>query len=334
MNEQVARLGGLVGDPEVFWRDVWRQRPVLMTPAGAPMEVFKLADLDDIIDCGQLRHPYGRLKQFGVELPPAAYTHARRLVDQTESGYLDPVAVRRELAAGRTLLLSQVNEWHPPVARLVAGLRRELGRAVEAFVFLTPPGRQAMATHRDDADVIVLQLHGRKGWRVHGGPSPDGYWSAGACARPGPALLETVIEPGQVLYLPRGFAHRAVGEHGLSLHLSLTIREVGAAHLRDVLAHWLAEDWTGPDRPLDDPALAGAARQLLDHYAARLAALRPEELVGLARQAGVGAQEGPERASFTEFAAALEPAQPVPPVQPVQPAEAVQHVQHAQHAQN
>jgi hypothetical protein len=298
-------MAGLVADPEVFRREIWRKRPELMTPPNPPMEVFGLAALEEAIDCGQLRYPYGSLTQFGVELAAGSYTRSRWVVDQWEPGYLDPGAVRRELAAGRTLLLSQVNEWHPPIARLVAELRRELGRAVEAFVFLTPPGRQAMVTHRDDADVIVLQLHGRKSWRVHGGPSPDGHWVSGACPRPGPVLLETVIEPGQVLYLPRGFAHRAVGEHGLSLHLSLTIREVGARHLHEVLGHWLADAWAGPARPLDDHALEDAARHLLDHYAARLAALGPAELVALARESGVRAQEGPSRPSFTEFVLGL-----------------------------
>ncbi|MGW4897581.1 JmjC domain-containing protein [Kitasatospora sp. NPDC004240] len=304
--QQRTPLGGLVDDPETFWRDVWRRRPLLMTPTAPPTDVFRLADLDDLIDCGQLRHPYGRLWQFGVDLPAAGYTVSRRVVDQWEPGYLDPLAVRRGLAAGRTLLLAQVNEWHPPVARLAARLRAELGRAVEAFVFLTPPGRQALPTHRDDADVLVLQLYGSKSWRVHGGPA-DGHWEPDACPRPGPVLLETTIEPGQVLYLPRGFAHRAVGEHGLSLHLSLTLREIGSRQLHQEAGRLLAEAWSGPVRPLDEAGLEEAAAELLARYAARLAALDPAELVARARRSTVRAQEGEPRPSFTALALPGEP---------------------------
>ena len=41
------------------------------------------------------------------------------------------------------------------------------GSMVGANVYLTPPGTQGFAPHFDDVDVFLLQLEGRKQWRVY-----------------------------------------------------------------------------------------------------------------------------------------------------------------------
>ena len=38
---------------------------------------------------------------------------------------------------------------------------------VGANVYLTPPGTQGFAPHFDDVDVFILQLEGKKHWRLY-----------------------------------------------------------------------------------------------------------------------------------------------------------------------
>ncbi|MFI6638676.1 JmjC domain-containing protein [Streptomyces sp. NPDC050504] len=201
--------------------------------------------------------------------------------------YVDAGAVRRLVEEERaTLLLRYVDQWHAGVRELTDGLAERFGRQVEAFYFLTPPGARGRPVHRDDADVLAVQIHGTKRWRVYGGP-PDGNWQPERVdGDPGDVLLETELREGEVLYVPRGFAHAAVATGGTaSAHLSLTVREAGTAQLYALVrALLLTGDGIAP-RPNGDAALLSAASGLLAHFRDTLAELTPLELVELARHA-------------------------------------------------
>jgi ribosomal protein L16 Arg81 hydroxylase len=100
-----------------------------------------------------------------------------------------------------------------------------------------------------------------------------------------PRLLHSVLEPGSVLYVPRGFAHRAVGAAGLSAHLSLTIRDISLQDLRTALEQCLSEGSDLPARPLGEAAIADACATLLSHVRAKLDTIEPEDLRLAARAA-------------------------------------------------
>ena len=117
-------------------------------------------------------------------------------------------------------------------------------------------------------------------------PSVRGNWKPGPIVgEPGPTLLDTTLTPGQVLYIPRGFGHSAVGAQGLSAHLSLTVREIGGRELVRAVTKLLFEGTTVPPRPLDDESLYAAGAELLEAARDRLDSLGPEHVVGQAREA-------------------------------------------------
>ena len=74
---------------------------------------------------------------------------------------------------------------------------------VGANVYLTPPGTQGFAPHFDDVDVFLLQLEGRKHWRLYE-PS-EGDKLARFSSRNftqdeiGEPFLETTLEAGDFL---------------------------------------------------------------------------------------------------------------------------------------
>ncbi|MFD8828739.1 JmjC domain-containing protein [Streptomyces sp. NPDC059605] len=283
-------LRSLVGEPEPFLTTTWRRRARLLRPPVPSAPPVTLADVDTALASGLLRRPYLELVSRGKNLEPGEYTTARTVGDQVFGGYADPAEVLRRLAAGATLLMRNIEHWHPGAAALTARLGVELGRRVEAFLFLTPPGGQGLGSHRDDADVFVLQLHGSKRWRVHAVPE-DGHWRIGYEPDPGPVELESTTSAGEVFYIPRGAPHSAVGHaDGLSVHLSLTVRQPGTADLRTALARHLDDGLRLPPRPVGPTELRRAAAELLDHHRRRLADLTPEDLC-----AAVEAVPGPER---------------------------------------
>lgn len=281
-----ATLSHWVGDVEKFMAEHWRRKPAIFdTDPPVPMD---LDDIDAALATGLLREPYLNMIRAGDDIPPATFTESREVHSEVSTGFADAGAIADLLDQGATLLLLNTEQWHRPTADLVERLGSETGRRVEAFFFVTPPGRQGLPVHRDDADVLLLQIAGRKQWTVRTGP-PTADWRPGPVSgEHGPVLLDATLDTGQVLYIPRGYAHSAVGAEGLSVHLSLTVREIGAAQLLRSVPRLLFEGLTVPARPLSDAGLLESAATLLEAARSRLAGLQPEDLVRHARRMHAG----------------------------------------------
>ncbi|MEV5281843.1 cupin domain-containing protein [Streptomyces sp. NPDC051994] len=277
-------LTQIVGEVEEFMSTCWRRKPAVFRPAAPVGSPLTLPGLDAVLTAGFLQPCYVEVTRTGETVPAKAYCTPRTIHQTAYPGFVDGAKIRRLLDGGSTLLLRCVEQWHADTAALASAIGHELGRKTEAFFFVTPPGQQGLAIHRDDADVLVLQANGSKQWHIHSGPS-DGDWQPGPVAEDGPELLSIQLHPGEVLYIPRGFAHYATGQEGLSAHMSFTLREVGGAHLYKALQRLLAQGLRLTPRPLGDEALTEQARALLDHMADRLARTSPEEVVAAARAA-------------------------------------------------
>ncbi|MFD4859041.1 JmjC domain-containing protein [Streptomyces atratus] len=261
----------------------WRKEPVLLRPQDPPLEVLALSDVDALLDAGLLRVPYVGLYTAQGSIADERFCPTRVITGSPAQGYVDAAAVRRLIDEERaTLQFRYVDQWHPPVRELTRGVAERLGRLVEAFFFLSRPGRRG-PVHRDDGDLLAIQLSGAKHWQVYAGPA-DGDWAPVREENPGAPLLDTVLEAGEVLYVPRGFAHTAaaVGDSS-SAHLTVVVREAGAEHLRTALLTGIVNGLALPGRPLDDDALLRTAAGLLDHLSAQLDAVTPDDVIGRAR---------------------------------------------------
>jgi hypothetical protein len=145
-------------------------------------------------------------------------------------------------ALGYTVRLPQPRWLSPALEAFLRALEFVLHAPAKAEAFWSRGDAQA-PVHHDDADIIVIQLKGRKRWFI-GSDLPDlpNAWTS--VLRPHTILgKHDVVEvgPGDLLYLPRGTPHR-VDALTDSLHLSisftpLTLREAIIAaldHLSDL----------------------------------------------------------------------------------------------------
>ncbi|MFJ5120395.1 JmjC domain-containing protein [Kitasatospora sp. NPDC088548] len=288
-------LAGLVGDTAAFARMLEERRPEVFRTAEWPPGLPRPSELDAVLWGGLLRVPYVEMVKAGAVVPAAEFCTVRTVAGRREDGFADPVRIAALLAEGASLLLPQLDQWHAPVRALAADIAVELGRRTEAFCFATGAGQRGLDVHRDDADVLVVQLAGEKEWTVHESPA-DGRWRPGLAPEPGAVALSTVLRPGEVLYVPRGAPHSATGRQGLSVHLSFTVREVGTGQLRGAVGEWLAGGgWADglPERPATTAELLATAAEVLRLGRARLAGLTPEELLRLARGPLPGPLPGP-----------------------------------------
>lgn len=154
----------------------------------------------------------------------SANAGGRRLHDVADSD-----KVREAHLAGATLVLNALHRTHPPVVRFCRALAAELGHATQCNAYVTPGGgARGFAYHHDTHDVFVLQVSGRKHWRVFPPvldlPLPSQPRSGDALvAADATPLLDVVLEPGDALYLPRGYVHAASTTDDPSVHLTVGV---------------------------------------------------------------------------------------------------------------
>ncbi len=78
---------------------------------------------------------------------------------------------------------------------------------------MTPAGCQGFAPHFDDIEAFALQLEGKKRWRVYK-PIDESQALPFVSSRNftqeeiGEPIIDCVLEPGDLLYFPRGFIHQ------------------------------------------------------------------------------------------------------------------------------
>ncbi|MFB7032468.1 cupin domain-containing protein, partial [Streptomyces sp. NPDC056295] len=252
-----ARLTNL--SREEFARDVWGRAPLLTRGAGDFSDLFSASAVDELVSRRGLRTPFLRVAKDGSTLPESAFT-ASGGVGATVADQLDDTALWRSLADGATLVLQALQRTWEPVADLVSRLGTELGHPVQANAYVTPPQNRGFDAHYDVHDVFVLQIAGTKRWIVHEPVHPDplrdqpwtNHRTAVADAARGEAYLDTVLGPGDVLYLPRGWLHAAEAQGEVSIHLTLGVHTW--------TRHALAEQLTRAALALlrDDPEMRGS----------------------------------------------------------------------------
>jgi len=141
-----------------------------------------------------------------------------------DNGEIDRGAVMRFWQQGATIILPQLERRHIELAHFCRQLEAVFSAHVQTNIYLTPAGAQGFHTHYDNHCVFVCQVEGRKRWRLYDTPAGTPFrgerFTPGKFAA-GEPVAEFVLEPGDMLYVPRGLMHDAVSEPGShSLHIT------------------------------------------------------------------------------------------------------------------
>ena len=225
-------LGRLVGDVTSFAQVSWAQEPALRATADSSGfdDLLDAACVDELLGRRGLRTPFLRVAKDGATLGSAAFTApggvGAAIADQVSDDKLAAL-----FADGSTLVLQGLHRTWPPIIDFCQQLATDLGHPVQANAYVSPPQNQGFADHYDVHDVFVLQVSGRKKWSIHAPvlPSPlrDQPWTDRRddvrTAAEQEAVLDVVLEPGDVLYLPRGYLHSATALGGVTVHLTLGV---------------------------------------------------------------------------------------------------------------
>src|SRR6202012_6246925 len=146
-------------------------------------------------------------------------------------------------AGGATIGLQGLHRTWPALQVFTRQLVAELGHPAQVNAYITPESNRGFDAHYDVHDVFVLQISGEKHWRVHAPvrthPRADEPWtqyrSAVTARAQEEPVLDVVMQPGDALYLPRGWLHSAVARAGTSIHLTIGVAAFTGADVIDQL---------------------------------------------------------------------------------------------------
>jgi bifunctional lysine-specific demethylase and histidyl-hydroxylase MINA len=148
----------------------------------------------------------------------------------------NPKQVIAYLEQGASLVCNELENLTPALRRMSRLLQEAFGAKIQANLYLSWKQKQAFKSHFDPHDVWAFHILGKKKWTVYQGrydaPLPHlAFKQLGQAYHDqakGEVAFQATLEPGDLLYLPRGTYHDAVAESEASLHVTFGVtRPIG-----------------------------------------------------------------------------------------------------------
>jgi hypothetical protein len=228
--------------PEEFLASAWgRDFRHVRGARGKFSRLMPWSRLNDLLARHRLDSPRLRLTREGKPVPTSSYLrHATGGRSKTPIPRLRATDLTNQLRDGATLVLDAVEELHAPLTELAAALELTFRERIQINLYAGWRTSRGFDLHWDEHDVFILQVAGRKRWRVYGQtrPFPVANDIEPAPKPTGDALWEDTLEDGDLLYIPRGWWHVAFPLDEPTLHLTVGVhKRTGLDLLR-----WLSED--------------------------------------------------------------------------------------------
>ncbi|HEV7376278.1 MAG TPA: cupin domain-containing protein [Pyrinomonadaceae bacterium] len=227
--------------PEEFLHSTWgKAHRYIQGRRGKFARLLPWDQLNEILMQHRLDFPRLRLALDGKSLPASSYLkHTRNARQTTVIPRLLSDELTKQLREGATLVLDAVDELFRPLRELAEGLEYFFHEHVQVNAYAGWQTSRGFDLHFDDHDVFILQVAGRKRWKVYGMTKPyplaqDRNLIEKPTAGP---IWEGMLEDGDLLYMPRGWWHLAEPLAEPTLHLTVGVHNrTGMDFLR-----WMVE---------------------------------------------------------------------------------------------
>jgi len=205
---------------ETFFSEIWEKKPLLLKRHIPDYNkgFFSTSEFDKILRQENI--------QWGVNLDAVTFKEDKRETHNLAGRAHAPV-VWDMYQAGCSMRLLNPQTYSKSVWKVLSVLQDYFGSCVGANIYLTPANTQGFAPHYDDIEAFIIQLEGKKHWRLYNPLNEDEvlpqYSSRNfSVTEIGEPILDTVLEAGDLLYFPRGTIHQgdATDEH--SLHITVS----------------------------------------------------------------------------------------------------------------
>ncbi|NNJ72410.1 MAG: hypothetical protein HKP09_04430, partial [Enterobacterales bacterium] len=153
-----------------------------------------------------------------------------------------------------TVLVQSVNLWHKQVATVLSHFNFIPNWRLDDIMLSYAADQGSVGPHVDAYDVFLIQTHGKRRWQVaDSSTSYDSYVTECGLnlVTAFEPVLDVVLEPGDILYLPPNVAHHGISE-GEGMTLSVGFRSPALSQL----SMMLTEELLNTDSHYRDPNLA------------------------------------------------------------------------------
>lgn len=197
-----------------------------------------------------------RLARQGHDLDAGAYTDEGPFGRKIRAG-----AVTEQLRCGATLSFDAIDEVHEPLTRLAESFEAFFRGGTKINIYAGWRARHGLDLHRDNQEIFIAQLDGRKRWLLYGFTA-DGLDRTGLREHslpPAGAEFDEILTPGDLLYIPRGCYHLAVPMNEPTLHLTIGVKNPRESDL----LQWLVDRYRANGAGERDlPCLAPSADRI------------------------------------------------------------------------
>src|SRR5262245_19799877 len=198
--------------------EVFRAKKRLHISASDPTRaqtLFSWHDIDTVLSGHGLDETVS-IQRDGALVP-------RKLYVSSEGKHLNVRALNDLLAQGVSIIVNAVDYSIPQIRQLAADIEREMGIYTFVNAYLSFAKGGAFRPHWDTHDVLAVQVHGSKRWRIWNAVVPHPIEMANDMPVSASAAPDQEVElaPGDVLFIPRGEPHAANVSAGRSVHLTI-----------------------------------------------------------------------------------------------------------------
>jgi hypothetical protein len=219
--------------------EIFRARKRLHISASDPTRaetLFSWRDIDTLLSNHALDENVGLMRD-GVVVPPQLYT-------SNGGKHLNVRAFHDLLAQGVSIVVNFVDHSLPQIGQLAAAIEREMGIGTNVNAYLSFFKGGAFKPHWDNMDVLVVQVHGNKRWRIWNTEVQYPVEKADQLKVNASVMADQEIEmsPGDVLFVPRGEPHSAAVSTKHSVHLTIGLQSETGLNFLQYLRKEAAKD--------------------------------------------------------------------------------------------
>lgn len=213
---------------EAFVKEYWDRKPFYIQRRNPHYydAILTLAQIDNYLSRNDIRFPSIRIAKNGKNIPTSLVSKFLSIGQYSTDELIDSDKLFTQLNEGATIFLQLMHTGINSLSDFVSQLEKQLKFKVETHLFLTPKNSQGLLAHYDTTSAFIMQIFGTKTWSVYEPtielPLLNDTFD-NTKHRQTHKIFEITLQPGDVIFIPKGFVHEAMTNNDTSLHITTVL---------------------------------------------------------------------------------------------------------------